>query len=1374
MVKAEKAQEVTMDPAALELLALAEEKKMDTLWDRQEKNQPQCGYGELGLCCRICLQGPCRINPFGDEPKKGICGARDYTIVGRNLIRMMAGGAAAHSDHGRHIAHAFLHMLDGHAPAYKIKDEEKLKLVAKRIGVETDGKDIMAIAREVTTRMLDDFSRQTDEPCNWYSSIVTKKRLALTDSHDVTPTNIDRGIAELMHRTHFGTDADPVPLIFGGIKCAMGDLTGEALSTDISDVMFGTPDIVKSEANLGALKEDYVNICVHGHNPILSEVVCDLADELKSEAEAAGAKGINVAGICCTANELLMRRGVPIATNMAAQELAIMTGVLDAMVIDYQCIAPTAGWWAQCFHTRLISTMPITRIPTDLHIEFTESGATEAAREIVMTAIEAYKQRNPALINIPKFKNDVVAGFSLETIKKILSNFNPDEPLQYIADKLKDGTIKGIALLAGCNNVKIKHDETHIVVVEELLKNDIFVLATGCAAQAYAKHGFLTPGKTDELCSDSVKGFLKELGEKSELGGTLPPILHMGSCVDNSRVERFMAELADVMGVDMHELPIAASAPEAMTEKAVVIGTWAVATGWPTHVGVYAYHRGSDIITEIAEKTAKDVYGGFFIFEPDPKEGARKMINVIKYRRWKLGIDTDDEDPIYWDGTHASEERKPISQKQMFKMAIDGSVIATGYADYLLARAIRTYGRDKPIEYPGTGYFLPSILAWAGEEVRTLGQLPKILGDVRRKINEDDISYESAVASGEATMISAEIVEALKYLQEGDPYEGTPYSGFVADKILRELGIAFVDDTIPGAIVLVGKAKDPQKLKKIIKDCQNKGMLIIPTFDVIKQLKDVGIEIGEQKGLDRMLFCVGEFTQAIHGLNFAIRAALAFGGRKPGDREAIHEYLDARPKVVVLQLGPIDDIKAAAEFAVLFNGSPTITDQDIEEIPGKYIMQKDYDQMVQSAIEIRNMEIKMGEIDIPVAYGPAFEGETIRRGQMYVEAGGAAKTQTFELVKMREAEEVEDGKITFIGKDVDEMEEGGTTPLGVIVEVYGKNMQEDFESVLERRIHQFTNFAEGGWHTGQRNLVWIRLSKAAVAEGFKFKDFGTILYNMMRSEFGAIVNRVQVTVITDEAEIQKRLPEAMETYGKRDQRVADMVDEKVGTFYTCTLCQSFAPDHVCIITPERLGLCGAINWLDAKASNQIAPTGPNQPIDKGTTIDETKGQWEGVNKVVNEATHHKLERFNAYTMMEDPMTSCGCFECIVGMTSDMQGVVVVNREYPGETPLGMKFSTLAGSVGGGKQTPGFIGVGRQYITSGKFIPADGGFHRIMWMPKDLKEALIDKLKARAEQMGTPDFVDKIATEEDATTPDGLMEFAAKVNHPALQLPPLIG
>lgn len=1368
----------TIDTAALEVLEReikAREMGRDTLWDRLEKMQPQCGFGDLGLCCRICLQGPCRINPFGDEPSKGICGARDYTIVARNLIRMMAAGCAAHSDHGRHLAHTLLRVGEGHASAYKIKDVEKLKRVAKEIGIEISGKDINELAKLVAKKGFEDFQRQEDEPCIWLKKMLTEKRLKLADSHDVMATNIDRGICEVMHRTHIGCDADPVPLIFGGIKCALGDVAGENLSTEMSDILFGTPKAVETISNMGTLKEDYVNICVHGHNPILSEIICDVAEEMKGEAEKVGAKGINIVGICCTANELLMRRGIPIVTNFMVQELAIATGVLDAMVIDYQCIAPSVGWWSQCFHTRLISTQPITRIPGDTHIEFSEEHAEEAAREIIMTAIDAYKKRDKSIINIPDVKNKVIAGFSLEEIKRILSYMNPDDPMQYLADKIKDGTIQGIALLAGCNNAKMKHDYCHNTVAIELAKQNILVLATGCAAQSYAKHGLLTNEATEKYCGETLKAFLKEVGEKAGIKGGLPLILHMGSCVDNSRVENLVAQLADKMGVDIHELPIVASAPEAMSEKAVVIGTWAVATGWPTHVGVTAYHKGSPIVTEIAEVTARDVYGGFFIFEPDPLKAAKKLANIVKYRRWRLGIGSDTE-CVYWDGTTPKDERAKITQKQLFKKAIDGAIIATGYAEYLLNRAIKKYGRDQEIEYPDTGYFLPCITAWTGKKVKKLGELPTILGEVRRKINEDEITFETAVQSGEATMIAAEVVEAIKYIKgQPDPYAEHPYySGFVSDVILRELGIAFVDDTIPGVLVLVGKAKDPKALKKIVRDAQNKGMLIIPTFDIIQQIIDEGIEVGEKKGLDRMLFCIGEFTQVIHGLSFAIRASMVYGGKKPGDREGIYEYLSKRPKVVVVQLGPLDDIKVAAEFAVLFNGSPTITDQDVEEIPGKYVVQKDYSQIVQTAIEIRDMRIKMAAVDIPTAYGPAFEGETVRRPQTYVECGGPAKTKTFELLKMRNADEVEDGKITLIGKDVDEIEEGGKSHLGIIVEVYGKKMQKDFESVLERRIHQFINFAEGAWHTGQRNILWVRMSKNAVKQGLKLKHFGDILYTMMKHEFGAIVTRCQVTIITDLEELKKWEGEALASYEERDAKMAGLTDEAVDTFYTCTLCQSFAPVHVCIISPERLGLCGAINWMDAKAAYQLSPTGPNQPVEKGETIDEFKGQWVGVNKAVKEYSHGKLEIFNQYDLMEYPMTACGCFECIVGITSDMQGVIVVNREHSGMTPIGMKFSTLAGSIGGGTQTPGFIGVGRKFLISKKFIRANGGFLRIMWMPKELKEAMKEDLQKRAEELGHPDFVDKIADETICTDPEGLMEWCAKVDHPALKMPPLIG
>ncbi|MGZ8932924.1 MAG: acetyl-CoA decarbonylase/synthase complex subunit alpha/beta [Halobacteriota archaeon] len=712
-----------------------------------------------------------------------------------------------------------------------------------------------------------------------------------------------------------------------------------------------------------------------------------------------------------------------------------------------------------------------------------------------------------------------------------------------------------------------------------------------------------------------------------------------------------------------------------------------------------------------------------------------------------------------------------LSQVALYKKAIDGAIIATGYADQLLNKAIRQHGRDKEIGYPSTGYYLPCITAWTGERVTKLAQLPRILGEVRGKIREEH-TYDNAVASGEATMVAAEIVEALKYIDNPDPYANTPYTGFIADEVLRRLGISFVDDTIPGVLVLVGKAKDPASLAKIIRDCQSKGMLVIPTFDTIQQIKEAGIEIGEQKGLDRLLFCVGESTQAVHALSFAIRAALTFGNIRPGDRAGLYNYLAKRPKVVVVQMGPVDDIKASIEFAAMFNGSPTITDQDVEEIPGKYEVEKEYSQIVAHAIEIRDMEVKFGRVSLPVAYGLAFEGETVRKPQTYVECGGPTKTKVFELVKIRNADAVKDGQITLIGKDVDEMDEGSVSALGILVEVYGRHMKKEFEPVVERRIHQFINYAEGAWHTGQRNLLWVRLSKQSVENGLRFTHFGHILYAKMKEEFGGLISRLQVTIITDEKDVEKYLPEASSSYAERDKGVAGLTDESVNEFYSCTLCQSFAPCHVCIISPERLGLCGALNWLDAAAGYSIDPNGPNKPVEKGAVIDEQKGQWSNVNKAVQELTHGHIERMNQYTMMEDPQTSCGCFECIIAISSDLQGVIAVNREYTGMTPIGMKFSTLAGLVGGGTQIPGFIGVGRQFITSKKFIRADGGIARIVWMPKELKAALRENLEKWAKEVGIPDLVEKIADETIATNAEELMEYLDKINHPSLNMLPM--
>jgi len=709
-----------------------------------------------------------------------------------------------------------------------------------------------------------------------------------------------------------------------------------------------------------------------------------------------------------------------------------------------------------------------------------------------------------------------------------------------------------------------------------------------------------------------------------------------------------------------------------------------------------------------------------------------------------------------------------IPNQDVFALAIEGSRLALDLAETMVREAITRFGEDRAVEFPETCYELPAIFAWDGRDTSTLGKLLPIVTSYKEKVS-GTVDIANALAAGEATMVAAEIIEAVKYVNNPEPYDGTPYSGFLPDRIIRELGFAFVDDTIPGAAVIVGRSPDADALARTVRDLQSKGLIILACGDVIEQLLASGTQVGERF----RLYPVGTGTQIVHALNFAIRAGLSFGGIQRGDREGIASYLAKRPKIVVLEYGSLDPVLAGAAMAAVLNGATIVTDQPVEGVPEKLIHVKELDKMVQEAIEARGIKVRLAPVDIPVAYGPAFEGEVVRRPDTYVEAGGAAKTLTFELLRMRDEEDVEDGKITVIGPDVDSLPEGGRTMLAILVDVYGKKMQEDFEGVLERRIHLFVNYAEGAWHTGQRNVLWVRLSKRSVAAGLRFKHFGDILITKLKEEFGNIVSRVQVTIVTDEDEVRKRLPEALDVYAKRDGRMADLTDEKVDTYFTCLLCASFAPDHVCIVTPERLGLCGAVNWLDAQAAVEIDPHGPNRAVVKGECIDPVKGQWKGVNEAVYENSHHKVERFNAYTMMEDPMTSCGCFEVIVAMTADMQGVIVVNREYLGMTPIGMKFSSLAGSVGGGHQTPGFIGVGRKYITSRKFIPADGGFLRIAWMPRELKETLRDRLQKRAEELGEPGFVDKIADETVTTEADGLTEWMAKVDHPALRMPPLI-
>ncbi len=707
-----------------------------------------------------------------------------------------------------------------------------------------------------------------------------------------------------------------------------------------------------------------------------------------------------------------------------------------------------------------------------------------------------------------------------------------------------------------------------------------------------------------------------------------------------------------------------------------------------------------------------------------------------------------------------------LNPKELYQRAIDGAIIATGYADQLLNQAINVLGPDKEIEYPDTAYELPTVYGFTSYECHKLGDLPQVLGYARSRIIEEP-TWENAIVAGESTLFAADVVEIVKYAWDENPYgHKAPEVGFVGDTWVRKLGISLVDDTIPGAAVLIGKCPDPEALARIVTNCQNKGMLILATFDTIQQLREQNVKVG----LEIMLYPLGFFTAAIHAVNLAVRSGISFGGVPRGETQQLRDYLRKRLKAFVLHFGPHDYVKTTAEFGALYCGFPIITDQPLEEeIPDMFVYEPDYDQMVQRAIEIRPITVKLKEIGIPVPFGPAFEGESIRKGDMYFEAGGT-RTPAYEIVHMREnRDEITDGQITMIGPDVDEIEEGGRVPLAFIVEVYGKKMQEDFESVVERRIHQFVNFTNGGWHTGQRDLIWFRMSKDAVAKGLTIKDMGKVLNAKIKDEFSGIIDRVQVTIITREDEMGKYLPAAQEKYTARDERIAGLVDEAVDTFYTCTLCQSFAPNHVCVISPERLGLCGAINWLDAKASKEIAPTGPNQPIEIGECLDSFKGEWKGVNEVVIRDSHGKVDRFCMYTIMDNPTTSCGCFECILGIIPEANGVMVVNREFGGMTPAGIKFSTLAGSVGGGEQTPGFLGVGRQYLYSKKFIPADGGFHRLVWMPKMLKDALEDHLKKRCDELGTPEFYDMIATEEDAETSEQLLEFMTEKGHPALTM-----
>ena len=697
-----------------------------------------------------------------------------------------------------------------------------------------------------------------------------------------------------------------------------------------------------------------------------------------------------------------------------------------------------------------------------------------------------------------------------------------------------------------------------------------------------------------------------------------------------------------------------------------------------------------------------------------------------------------------------------------------GSNAVAGLTEGAVNEAIAKYGADREIAFPDTAYCFPTIYAATGVKVKTLGDLPACVGVLKSLItNQEDLGQ--ALNAGLATAVGAEIIEGLKYL-EADPYANESGIGFVPDPIIRSLGVPLVTGDIPGVAVVLGKADNAADVVNVVKDYQSKGIMTFMVGDVIEQCAEGGVKMG----LEFRVIPLGhDVTSVIHVVTVAVRAALIFGNVQPGDLGGLLEYTKNRVPAFVNTFGAINEVVVSAGAGAIALGFPVVVDIDLGEnqVPGALESVCDHSQTVKKSLELREIKIKVKELPIPVAFAAAFEGEIIRKADMHNECW-SSKNPTAELVVMREMNEIEDHQISIIGPDLDEAKD---LALVTYVEVAGKKMQVDFESVIERKFHAWFNYMEGVMHTGQRNQVRVRVSNAAYENGLRLKHFAEVLYVMIMDEFDAVVDKCKVTIITDPVEAGKFRDEiAMPRYAQRDDRLASMTDESVDRYYTCILCQSFAPAHCCVVTPERLGLCGAVSWLDAKATNELDPNGPCQPIFKKGLIDERTGRYEEVNRMIAEATHGAVENVTLYSILEDPMTSCGCFECICGIEPMSNGVIVVNREFKGMTPAGMTFGELASCTGGGVQTPGYMGHGRHFIASKKFVSAEGGIGRIVWMPKELKDDVAERLNATAKELlGIENFTDIIADETITTDGEELLNWLTEKNHPVLGMEPLL-
>ena len=717
-------------------------------------------------------------------------------------------------------------------------------------------------------------------------------------------------------------------------------------------------------------------------------------------------------------------------------------------------------------------------------------------------------------------------------------------------------------------------------------------------------------------------------------------------------------------------------------------------------------------------------------------------------------------------------------------------------------KAMKDPGPDAPIKFPNTSYYLPVINGILGNQVAKISDLGEIVERCKAMIPPEPAQtlwlpyLGETLDAGMATLFAEEGLMGIEYARGLQPEvgpDGYQWNGPVDDPQVRSWGVAMVDGTMPGFAAVIGAAKSDEIGRKIVREFQSKGILLFMSGNsngntLTKQALNQGVELG----YDTFTIPFGSTTEStIYAAGYATRAANSFGGYGAGEGRKNLLYNKFRAFAFALALGPVDDLKYATAAGAINYGFPVVADTLIpnimpvgitqyehvismpfDDIPGKDDDER-AERLVEKCIEVRGIKIKVAKVNIPVAYGPAFEGEVVRKANLRSEMGGKNGT-CFEWLRMRELDEIEDHKFEVVGPDLDTVQSPpDKLPLAIVVDVAGRKMQKDFEGVLERQIHHFMNGAEGVQHQGQRDITWIRINNNAVERGVRLKDLGEIIHANFHNHFGAIIDKVQVTFYTEQAKVDELMEEARAVYKERNERVAGMTDDSVDIFYSCTLCQSFAPTHVCVINPERVGLCGAYSWLDCKAAYEITPTGANQPVPKGAIISEELGEWQGVNEFVYNNSQQSIERFTIYSLMDAPMTTCGCCECVMSIVPEANGVMIVSRDDYSNTPSGMTFTQLMGVMGGGLQTPGMMGLGKTYILSDKFISADGGFKRVVWMSKNLKEEFAEELKTVCEKIGEPDFIDKICDGDIAQDSDGMVAYVTEKGHPALSMDPMM-